>query len=95
MQFDDSSAHGEPETGARPAAGLFRTMELLEDAFFFTGSEADAMIGDRNKKLIITNSGSDFDYFLHGRVLGGIFQQIEQYLLQENAIRSYQGEISR
>ena len=93
MRTHDAFADREAEAGAA-AAGL-TAVELLEDLALLSGGQSRTAIGDLHGDGPIGRGREDADRTSGGRVLEGVVQQVDQYLLDEDVVDGYQRQIGR
>lgn len=88
MRFDDRTTDGQPQANAALAIGrrARSAKELLEDAGLASSRKAGAVVREPNLYLLSLLVGGDLDLATRGRIAYGVFQQIEEYLLQQNTI---------
>ena len=91
---DDAAADGEPEPDAA-AAGAAAAMELLEDRVLLPGRQARTAVGDVRDHLAAAGLGADLDRRARRGVLGGVLQQVDEDLLQQDLVHRHQRQVRR
>src|SRR5256886_2731962 len=81
--LDDRAADREPQAGAAARADA---VELVEDLLLLPGGQAGAAVGDLHDDLVAPAMRLHVDRLAGRRVLGRILDQVDEHLLDEQAI---------
>src|SRR6185437_9022627 len=86
-RLDEAAGNRQPETG--PGANLIAlggTVKLLEHKLDLLGRDATALIDDLQLDRFPLLPAFDADRRLGGRIFGGVVEEIEQHLLEQDGI---------
>src|SRR5437588_777553 len=94
LRLDKAAADRQPETGAgAPAILRLDAIELVEDAFEIARRDARPLIDDLDPGNIAVAPGPQVDAAAGRRIFGGVVEQIEQHLLDEDRVEPQHRQI--
>src|SRR5437879_10552982 len=88
--LDDGATDRQPEAGAAARADA---VELVEDLLLLTGRQAGPAVGDLHDDLVALAARLHVDRLAGRRVLGRILDQVDEHLLDEQAIQVHGREV--
>src|SRR5581483_12296059 len=86
VKTGDRCDQAEPEAVARRVTGLLQAIEALEDMLVLAGRDAGPIVGDRNRRLAISNLAGDDDLAPGAAMLERIVDQIGNRIENQVAI---------
>src|SRR2546429_1281427 len=94
VRLDDALTDREAEAGA-PAAGGLPAVELLEDLVLRAAGQPRAVVRDLDGDGLVRRGRDDADRTFGRRVLDGVVEEVDQYLLDEHVVDRHQRQIGR
>src|SRR4030095_15835977 len=97
MRANDGLTNGEPQANAALTVGDFRpaAIKLVEYLRLAAGRQTGTVSGHADLSPFAAGLGGDLDPAAAGRVANGIFQQIDEHLLDQVVGHPEQRKISR
>src|SRR5262245_19760169 len=92
--FDEATGYGQSQACAGAyLVSLLRPVELVKDALEITFGNPSAFIGNLQVNALLVTPAPETDRGVSRRIFGGIVQQVEQHLLEQNGIHTDRGQV--
>jgi len=93
MRLCDGAADGQAQAHAGRGAFAGAALEFFKQQLFAAFGQAGAFVGDGQGHRIALGLRPDVDGRAGGRVLGGVFQQIDQHALHQHGVDLQQWQV--